>query len=209
MPQPHILKITEIFSSLQGEGRRQGEPTLFVRFSGCNLQCSFCDTKYAWNKGQEYSTPQVLEKIKKLRKSYPAQWVCLTGGEPLLQDIKELVTALKREKFKVQVETNATFFRPLPVDWYSISPKPEKYYFRTEYKDKAKEIKVIITKDLDIKSIQRLRKQFSEKTPLLLQPQSNRKWSMTLGIRLIKEAIKSDLKNIRLSIQLHKLCGLK
>ena len=209
MPQPHILKITEIFSSIQGEGLRQGEPTLFVRFSGCNLKCSFCDTKYAWNGGREYSSAQVLEKIKKLRNDFPAQWVCLTGGEPLLQDVKELVRSLKRELFKVQIETNATIFRPLPVDWYSISPKPNKYYFRPEYKEKAREIKIVITKDLDLKAIQRLRAQFPEKTPLLLQPQSNRKWSMNLGIKLLKEGLKADLKNIRLSIQLHKVLGLK
>lgn len=209
MPQPHILKITEIFSSIQGEGLRQGEPTLFVRFSGCNLKCSFCDTQYAWNRGRDYSTAQVLERIKKLRNDFPAQWVCFTGGEPLLQDVKELAKHLKREKFKVQVETNATVFRPLPVDWYSISPKPDKYYFRPEYKDRAKEVKVIITKDLDFSVIQRLREQFPEKTPLLLQPQSNRKWSMNLGIKLLKETLKADLKNIRLSIQLHKVYGLK
>lgn len=209
MPQPHILKITEIFSSIQGEGLRQGEPTLFVRFSGCNLKCSFCDTQYAWNMGRDYSTAQVLEKIKKLRDNFPAQWVCLTGGEPLLQDVKELAKHLKRENFKVQVETNATVFRPLPVDWYSISPKPDKYYFRPEYKDRAKEVKVIITKDLDFSVIQRLREQFPEKTPLLLQPQSNRKWSMNLGIKLLKEASKAGLKNIKLTIQLHKVFGIK
>jgi organic radical activating enzyme len=209
MPQPHILKITEIFSSIQGEGLRQGEPTLFVRFSGCNLKCSFCDTKYAWNGGREYSSAQVLEKIKKLRNDFPAQWVCLTGGEPLLQDVKELVRSLKREIFKVQIETNATIFRPLPVDWYSISPKPDKYYFRPEFKEKAREVKIVITKDLDLKAIQRLRAQFPEKTPLLLQPQSNRKWSMNLGIKLLKEGLKVDLKNIRLSIQLHKIYSLR
>ena len=201
MPQLHILKITEIFSSIQGEGLRQGEPTLFVRFSGCNLKCSFCDTKYAWNGGWEYSSAQVLEKIKKLRNDFPAQWVCLTGGEPLLQDVKELVRSLKRENFKVQIETNATIFRPLPVDWYSISPKPDKYYFRPEYKEKAREVKIVITKDLDLKAIQRLRAQFPEKTPLLLQPQSNRKWSMNLGIKLLKEGLKADLKNIKESVK--------
>jgi 7-carboxy-7-deazaguanine synthase len=209
MPQPHILKITEIFSSIQGEGLRQGEPTLFVRLSGCNLKCSFCDTKYAWNEGRGYPTPLVLEKIIQLRDNFPSQWVCLTGGEPLLQDISELVKSLKRENFKVQVETNATLFRPLPVDWYSISPKPHKYHFRPEYKNRAAEVKLVITKDLDFNVIQRLREQFPEKTPILLQPQSNRKWSMNLGIKLLKQASKADLKNIKLSIQLHRVFGLK
>lgn len=209
MPQPLMLKITEIFPSVQGEGLRQGEATLFIRFSGCNLKCSFCDTKYAWKEGKKYSTPQVLEEIKKLRRHFPAQWVCLTGGEPLVQDLGELVKRLKKEGFKVQVETNATLFRPLPVDWYSISPKPEKYFYCPEYREKAKEVKLIVTKNLDLELIQRIRKKFPEKTPILLQPQSNKKWSMVLGMKLLRQALKAGLKNIRLSVQLHKIYGLR
>jgi len=209
MPQPLILKVAEIFSSIQGEGLRQGEPTLFVRLSGCNLECSFCDTKYAWRKGKDYSTVQILEEIKRQRRRFPAEWVCLTGGEPLLQDITDLVKKLKEEKFKIQVETNATIFRSLPVDWYSISPKPEKYIFMPEYRKKAKEVKLVVTKGLDLNTVKRIRQEFPEKTPLLLQPQSNRKWSLDLGMRLLRQTLKAGLKNIRLSIQLHKIYGLR
>ncbi len=209
MPQQHILKIAEIFPSIQGEGLRQGEATIFIRLSGCNLKCSFCDTKYAWKEGQERSTAQVLEKIRKLRPRFPAQWVCLTGGEPLVQDLAELVKGLKKEDFKVQVETNATLYRPLPVDWYSISPKPDKYSYRAEYRERAKEVKLIVTKNLDFELIRRLRKEFPDKTPFFLQPQSNRKWSMILGMKLLKQALKAGQKNIRLSIQLHKIYGLR
>jgi len=209
MPQPHILKITEIFASIQGEGLRQGYPTLFVRFSGCNLKCPFCDTQYAWKEGNEYSTRQVIEEIKKLTVRFPAQWVCLTGGEPLLQAVAELVKKLKKEGFTIQVETNATLFQDIPVDWYSISPKPAKYFFHPEYRKKAKEVKVILTKDLNFESIRRLREEFPEKTPILLQPQSNRKWSMDLGMKLLRQALRAGFKNIKLSIQLHKIYGLR
>jgi organic radical activating enzyme len=209
MPQQHILKIAEIFPSIQGEGLRQGEATLFIRFSGCNLECSFCDTKYAWKGGRKHSTVQVLEKVNKLRHRFPARWVCLTGGEPLLQDLADLVKGLKKEGFKIQVETNGTLYSPLPVDWYSISPKPDKYYYRPEYREKAKEVKVVLTKNLDFELIKRLREEFPEKIPLLLQPQSNRKWSIILGIRLLRQALKAGLKNIRLSGQLHKVYGLR
>jgi 7-carboxy-7-deazaguanine synthase len=209
MPQPHILKITEIFASIQGEGLRQGYPTLFVRFSGCNLKCPFCDTQYAWKEGIEYSTHQVIEEIKKLKVRFPAQWVCLTGGEPLLQAVAELVKELKKEGFNIQVETNATLFQDIPVDWYSVSPKPDQYFFHPEYRKKAKEVKVILTKDLNFESIRRLREEFPEKTPILLQPQSNRKWSMDLGMKLLRQALKGGLKNIRLSIQLHKIYSLR
>jgi len=209
MPQQHILKIAEIFPSIQGEGLRQGEPTLFIRLAGCNLECSFCDTKYAWKEGQKYSTAQVLETINKLKHNFPARWVCLTGGEPLLQDLDDLVKGLKKKGFKIQVETNGTHYRSLPVDWYSISPKPDKYFYRPEYREKAKEVKVILTKNLDFELIKRLREEFPEKTPLLLQPQSNRKWSVILGIKLLKQAMKAGLKNVRLSAQLHKIFGLR
>jgi organic radical activating enzyme len=107
------------------------------------------------------------------------------------------------------VETNATLYRTLPVDWYSISPKPDRYTYRPEYREKAKEVKIIITKNLDLESIRRLRMRFPEKTPVLLQPQSNRKWSIILGIKLLKQALKAGLKNIRLSVQLHKIYGIR
>lgn len=209
MPQRHILKITEIFSSVQGEGLRQGEPTIFIRLSGCNLTCSFCDTKHAWEEGQQYSVDQVLEEVRKIRQSFPARWICITGGEPLLQDIDGLTKALKKEGLKIQVETNATLYRTLPVDWYSISPKPDRYNYRPQYREKAKEVKIIITRNLDLESIRRLRMRFPEKTPVLLQPQSNRKWSIILGIKLLKQTLKAGLKNIRLSVQLHKIYGIR
>jgi 7-carboxy-7-deazaguanine synthase len=209
MPQQPILKIAEIFPSIQGEGLRQGEATLFIRLAGCNLECSFCDTKYAWKEGREYSTAKVLEKVNKLRHQFPARWVCLTGGEPLLQDLTGLARGLKKEGFKIQVETNGTLYHSLPVDWYSISPKPDKYYYRPEYRDKAKEVKVILTKNLDFELIKRLREEFPERTPLLLQPQSNRKWSIILGMKLLRQALKAGLKNIGLSGQLHKIYGLR
>ena len=150
---------------------------------------------------------QVLDEVTKIRKGFPAQWICITGGEPLLQDIGGLTTALKKEGLKIQVETNATLYRTLPVDWYSISPKPDSYDYRPEYRERAKEVKIIVTKNLDLKSILRLRTRFPEKTPVLLQPQSNRKWSINLGMKLIRQAIKAGLRNIRLSAQLHKIFG--
>lgn len=209
MPQPHTLKVTEIFPSIQGEGLRQGESTLFIRLSGCNLKCPFCDTKYAWKEGKEYSIEQILENVRKIHHRFPARWVCLTGGEPLLQKIDNLVHALKSEGLKIQLETNATLYLPLPVDWYSISPKPEKYIFCPEYRTKAREVKIIVTKDLDYKTVHHLRREFPDQTPLLLQPQSNKKWSMLKGMSLLRQALKSGLVNIRISVQLHKIYGLR
>lgn len=209
MPQPHTLKIFELFPSIQGEGLRQGEATIFIRLSGCNLKCSFCDTKWAWQGGKEMSTSLILRTIERLHKRFPAEWVCLTGGEPLLQDITDVTCNLKKQGFKIQVETNAIIFRPLPVDWYTISPKPDEYFFQPEYKKLAKEVKIIVTRELLFETIEKLRGEFPLATPIILQPQSNRNWSMDLGLKLLKKSIQHGLNNIRLSVQLHKIYGIK
>jgi len=209
MPQPHILKITEIFPSIQGEGLRQGEATIFIRLSGCNLKCSFCDTKYAWEGGSKMSSAEILEAVKKIRQRFAAKWVCLTGGEPLLQNVGGLVRELKTVGFNIQIETNATIYRPLAVDWYTVSPKPDKYFFQPEYRKKAAELKLVVTKELNLDIIQNLRSKFPDEIPILLQPQSNRKWSANLGMKILRNALNAGLKNIRLSVQIHKIYGFR
>jgi len=209
MLQPPTLKITEIFPSIQGEGLRQGEATIFIRFSGCNLKCSFCDTKYAWRGGKDYQVEEVLEKVRKTRRAFPARWVCLTGGEPLLQDLGNLVRKLKKEGFKIQVETNATHFWPLSVDWYSVSPKPKKYFYQPQYRKKAKEVKIVVSKGLEFKVVKRIRQDFPSPIPLILQLQSNRKWSLDLALKILEQALKAGLENIRVMAQLHKFYGLR
>jgi len=209
MPPPPILKVSEIFASIQGEGLRQGEPTIFVRLAGCNLRCLFCDTKYAWRGGQDFLLEEIIEKIRGLRAHYPARWVCLTGGEPLLQSVERLVRKLKTEDLMAQVETNGTRYRSMPVDWYSVSPKPERYSYRSEYRKKAKEVKLIVTRKLDLALVMKLRNEFSSTIPILLQPQSNRRWSIERGLKLLEEALQAGLDNVRVSSQLHRIFGLK
>ncbi|MBS3818896.1 7-carboxy-7-deazaguanine synthase QueE [bacterium] len=208
MPPPPTLKITEIFSSIQGEGLRQGEPTLFIRLTGCNLQCDFCDTQYAWLEGEEMSMEDILEKVEGVREDFPSQWVCLTGGEPLFQDIKKLVEELKKKEYKIQVETNGTIYQNLDVDWYSVSPKPPDYFFQPEYPKKAKEVKLVVSKELNLDVIQRIRNEFPDTIPVLLQPESNQKWSKEKGERLLRKSAHQGLKNIKVTLQLHKVYGI-
>lgn len=95
------MQVNEIFLSIQGESLSSGFPTIFVRFTGCNLRCFYCDTTYAYEHGVEMSPLEILEQVKGLH----YKRVCITGGEPLLQeDLKELLGLL--EGYTVTIETN-------------------------------------------------------------------------------------------------------
>ena len=149
----------------------------------------------------------ILKKIKPIHTAFPTDWICLTGGEPLFQNIGGLVQRLKAEDFKIQVETNATLFQRLGVDWYTISPKPPDYFYRPEYIKKAKEIKIVVTKGLDLGVLKKIRQDFPEKIPFLLQPQSNRKSSGKHAMKLLKQTLRDGVKNVRLTAQIHKIFG--
>ena len=98
-----MLKINEIYKSIQGESTYTGLPTIFVRTSGCPLRCSFCDTAYAFYEGSKTPIEDVLKKIKNFKTSY----VCVTGGEPLIQkDIHKLMKILCDENYNVSLETS-------------------------------------------------------------------------------------------------------
>ena len=114
-----MYKINEIFYSLQGEGYHSGTPAVFVRFSGCNLRCDFCDTEH--QDGQLMSVQEIVDEVNK----YPvAPLLVLTGGEPSLFIDEAFVAELKQKTGKkIAIETNGT--RPLPtsLDWVTFSPK--------------------------------------------------------------------------------------
>ena len=116
------MRISEIFYSIQGEGRLSGVPSVFIRTSGCNLRCVWCDTPYtSWSPdGQEMSLDEILHAIE----SYPLDHVVLTGGEPLLShEIEDLSVTLKTAGAHVTIETAATIFKPVSCDLVSMSPK--------------------------------------------------------------------------------------
>lgn len=95
------MLVNEMFLSIQGESMSAGFPTIFVRFTGCNLRCHYCDTTYAYEDGKERSPKEVYEEVKKLH----YKRVCLTGGEPLLQkELMELLGLL--EGYTITIETN-------------------------------------------------------------------------------------------------------
>jgi len=99
------LKVNEIFYSIQGESSRAGCPTVFIRLSGCNLRCSYCDTKYAYEDGQEMEMSQILEAVKE----FGCHLVEITGGEPLLQkETSAFISKLLDDSYTVMLETNGS-----------------------------------------------------------------------------------------------------
>lgn len=116
-----MMKINEIFYSLQGEGHNTGRAAVFVRFAGCNLRCPFCDTDF--NSGVAMSEEAVVKSVK----SYGCSFVVLTGGEPMLQVTKSFIDSLHAIGCIVAMESNGTIngCYELGIDWLTISPKSE------------------------------------------------------------------------------------
>ena len=116
------MRISEIFYSIQGEGRLLGVPSVFIRTSGCNLRCRWCDTPYtSWQpQGKSWTVEKIVGEVTK----YPARHAVITGGEPLLApEIGELARRLKQRGAHITIEIAATIFTQLDCDLISLSPK--------------------------------------------------------------------------------------
>jgi 7-carboxy-7-deazaguanine synthase len=116
------MKVAEIFYSIQGEGSLVGVPSVFVRTTGCNLRCVFCDSPFtSWvPEGEHMTVDAILSRLE----AYPARHAVVTGGEPLLAaGIEDLCAGLRGRGYHVTVETAATVFKPLACDLASLSPK--------------------------------------------------------------------------------------
>ena len=198
-----MRKINEIFYSLQGEGYHAGYPSIFVRFSGCNLACPFCDTKH--ETGEYMSDDEIIQTVN----SYPASWIVLTWGEPAMHIDSDFLIRLKEATGKkIAIETNGTIPLPEGLDWITVSPKEGicgDGDGRVEV-EKADEIKVVdVGQDLDRYFDLPCR---NESTLMYLQPcfvedekerESNRQRTIS--------RVMSDPRWI-LSVQLHRFLGI-
>jgi 7-carboxy-7-deazaguanine synthase len=177
------------------------------------------------------SVERIAERVAHLKKERPAEWIVLTGGEPLLQDVGPLVRRLKSAGFRIQIETNGLFFRRLPalirglntrtsaaepdprtrseapaaVDWYTVSPKPPDYIFHPEYRALAREMKLVASRELTLADVLRVRDALRPSTPLMIQPESNTVRSRAKAMKLVLKAAQEGRTNVRLSLQMHKI----
>lgn len=136
-------RINEIFFSLQGEGARAGQASLFLRFSRCNLTCKVethgfdCDTEF--ESGIAMTAEEIVEELRTLADE--CEWVVLTGGEPALQLDAELIAALHEAGYKLAIETNGTVELPEGLDWITVSPKVAEHAIRQRSADEVKYVR--------------------------------------------------------------------
>ncbi len=202
-----MLKVNEIFKSIQGESTFAGLPCAFVRLAGCNLRCSFCDTTYAYDEGTEMSVEEVIGAVENLG----CNLVEITGGEPLLQkDVCTLADRLLRKKYRVLVETNGSLnINLLPygvirimdikcpdsgmldkMDWDNIN--------RLKHPD---EVKFVISSRMDYEWAKEIinRYKLTDKAVVLISPTFGR-----LEPKEVAEWLIEDNSKARLQLQIHK-----
>jgi organic radical activating enzyme len=201
-----MLRIADIFWSPQGEGLCAGTPAVFIRLSGCSLRCPYCDTRDAWSGGRRMSVAKIMAAVAALKRTAPESRLVVTGGEPLEQDLTELL-ARCREKYFVAVETNGLHFQDLCCDWWTVSPKDVAgYRVHPRLWELAAEIKLLATPALDVGVLQRIRRQ----TPaaIVLQPESGRPGKYRHAFELFRAGQGAGIADLRLGVQLHKIFHL-
>lgn len=195
---PLSWNVSEIFYSIQGEGRHTGMPAVFLRLSGCSMGCSFCDTKYAFAPGQAMNSLQILVALAQ----YPCKTVVVTGGEPAEQDLPALIGTLKSAGHMVHIETNGAHDCDVSqADFVCVSPKKT---VAKEMLKKADVIKLVVGAQTTLQEIEKYYPYETDTTTLYLQPESNLQENITKCLQLVKQH-----PSARISVQLHKLLNVK
>jgi organic radical activating enzyme len=203
------MVIHEVFWSIQGEGLRSGYPSIFIRTSGCTLQCPYCDTRDAWESGTRTGMSTLLRKVEKLRETYPRSQVVITGGEPLEQDLGELVSQLRQRDFFICVETNGIYVQSLDIDWWTVSPKDmADFYVAADLKKKISEIKLIVNRNLTLPVIKKIRA-LGDGFPIFLQPDSFDPDRFQNTFSLFSECQEKGIPDLRVGLQIHRVLGVK
>ena len=203
-----MLRLTEIFFSLQGEASRAGLPTVFVRLTGCPLRCTWCDTTYSFTGGEPATVESILAEVKK----YPARQVCVTGGEPLSQkECPALLAALCDAGYDVSLETSGA------LDISGVDPRvscimdlkapgsgeaDKNLWANLEHLKARDEIKIVIASRADYEwARDTLREhRLNERCPVLFSPAQG-----LVEPRDLAEWILADGLDVRFQMQLHKL----
>lgn len=201
------MKVNEIFYSIQGESTYQGRPCAFVRLTGCNLRCRYCDTAYAYEEGEELTVENVLRRLR----AYPCRLAEITGGEPLLQeDVYPLMEGLLAEGYEVLLETNGSLkavrvprnvVRIIDLKCPDSGESERIYWPNLEELRPTDQIKFVVSSHRDYdwaKDVMECHT-LSDCVTVLLSPASGR-----MSPEELAEWILEDGLDVRLQLQLHK-----
>lgn len=208
MSPPVQLRVTEIFHSLQGESTRVGLPTVFVRLTGCPLRCRWCDTEYAFSGGQSMTLEAIVEEVAR----HGAEYVCVTGGEPLAQKgCTALLTALCEAGYSVSLETSgaldiagvdARVSRVMDLKPPGSGEAGKNRWENVEHLTRHDEVKLVLASEEDYQWARNALREhrLDERCPVLFSPVHG-----ALSPAVLAEWILRDRLPVRLQVQLHKL----
>jgi len=206
------VKISEIFYSIEGEGIEIGRPEIFIRLAKCNLRCTWCDTKYSWNNGEEMSIREIINEVIK----HPCKSISITGGEPLLQkeDLFELIQQLRKSGYWIQINTNGTIFDKKIfqlVDLVSMDCKCPSSRMKSDLKvlRKTKDLfasksqfKFIISNEEDYQYAKNVVMSLLEGVPnVIFQPE----WNSRKISKKLTELVRKDQLDVRIILQQQKM----
>ena len=203
-----MLKVNEIFSSIQGESTFAGLPFVFVRLTGCNLRCKYCDTKYAYEEGELYSVDEIADKVLEFNISR----VCVTGGEPLLQkDTLILLDKLIEANLLVTLETNGSMSIDkvnekvhviLDLKAPGSGEVDKNLWFNVKLLKRKDEVKFVITSRADYDWAKEVMEKFNLPglTKVLFSPCADQ-----IEISKLADWMVEDRLEARLNLQLHKI----
>ena len=196
-----MLPLMEGFYTIQGEGYYSGTAAYFLRIGGCDVGCHWCDVKESWD--AEIHPPVLVSDILEDIKKYPVHTVVITGGEPLMWDLKKLTAILKKQGYRIHLETSGAYPYSGDFDWICLSPKKMQAPLES-IKRIAKELKVIVNNKHDLVWANKQREGLLKDCKLYLQSEwSKREKVIPMIIDFIKEN-----KDWTISLQAHKYMNI-
>ena len=195
------LPVTEHFYTVQGEGANTGKAAYFVRLAGCNVRCSWCDSRNSWT--EESAAKMTPEEILEVVRGAGAENVVITGGEPLMHDLDCLCRILKEAGMKVFLETSGSSPKSGSFDWICLSPKRNRLPLEENY-HAADELKVVVGSDADFEWAEMNASKVGPVCRLFLQPEWN---SLETALPMIVDYVKRNPK-WQISLQTHKFMNI-
>jgi 7-carboxy-7-deazaguanine synthase len=202
------MKVNEIFRSLQGEGKNQGKCCLFIRLAGCNLNCEWCDTEYSRTGGREMGHDEILEQVWRINPPY----ICITGGEPLLQaaELEPLLASLHKRGALIDIETNGTYpftrmqpFASICMDVKCPSSGEQSNMSLLDTIRPQDSVKFVLKDEIDCKYAQQIMESHRIGGEIFFSPVAGSDYAT------IARFILANNLPVRFQLQLHKIIGVK